>query len=229
MTKWARTISGKKTNNYSAAVGSKIQLRKNVCGEIKSISVFDAFAGSGMMYRHVWRDNARHYMGCDLKWYPDERLAYVANNLRILRAIDLQQFNVFDFDNYGSPWQQCCILADRRSVAPNEKIGVLLTDGSSLNLRMGGMPLALKEICGFHGKLSGASPLQSEITNIAINGLANRMGCSILKRWQAKGKTGAAVVYTALVFQGLPVNQRGTDRHEVDYDSQREGTSADRA
>lgn len=203
MSQWAKAVSKKKTNNHSAATGAKIELRRKIMtcfGE--NARVFDAFAGSGMMYRHVWK-SAAHYVGCDLRWYMDDRTAYAADNRRVLRCLDLAQFNVFDFDAYGSPWEQCCILARRRRVERGELIGVLLTDGSGLNMKMGGMPLALKEICGFEGKISGASGQQGEIINMAISGLAEKMRCEVLERWQAKGKTGAGVIYTALVLQGI--------------------------
>ena len=65
------------------------------------------------MWREVWHEAAA-YVGCDLKWYRDERLAYVADNRRVLRAIDLKPFNVFDFDAWGAPWEQVLILIARR-------------------------------------------------------------------------------------------------------------------
>jgi hypothetical protein len=42
---------------------------------------------------------------------------FCADNTRVLRAIDLSRFSIFDFDAYGSPWVQAVILADRRRVA----------------------------------------------------------------------------------------------------------------
>jgi hypothetical protein len=42
----------------------------------------------------------------------------------------------------------------------------------------------------------------SAVIDKAITGLARRMGCSIEKRWQAEGRTGAAMRYIGLVLKG---------------------------
>ena len=90
------------------------------------------------MWREVWHA-AAGYVGCDLKWYRDERLAYVADNRRVLRAIDLAPFNVFDFDAWGAPWEQVLILIARRPLLPGERIGLVLTEGSAFNLKLNGI------------------------------------------------------------------------------------------
>ena len=88
--------------------------------------MFDAFAGEGVLFRQVWH-RAVSYVGCDLKWYRDERLMFVADNHRVMRAIDLSAFNVFDIDSWGSPWDQVLILAARRPLAAGERLGLVLT------------------------------------------------------------------------------------------------------
>jgi hypothetical protein len=65
------------------------------------------------MWTHVWRE-AAGYVGCDLKWFADERCCYVADNRRVLRCADLSSFTCFDLDAYGSPWEQALIVAARR-------------------------------------------------------------------------------------------------------------------
>jgi hypothetical protein len=192
------------TNNHPAGRKAKIELRRRTlhaigAGEAK---VLDAFAGDGEMYRAIWRE-AASYVGCDLKWYPDERRAYVIDNRRLLRAIDLRAFNVFDFDAYGSPWEQCMILAARRPVEPGECIGLLLTEGSSFNLKLGGMPKALQQLAGVRGHLAGGARHQDRLIDWAIAGLAKKMRCGIEARWQAARKGGAAMRYVGLVLRGL--------------------------
>lgn len=201
--KWGKTVGRKKTNNHTKSRAVKIDIRQRVMALLPEPRVFDAFAGSGRMHRDVWHQ-ASHYVGCDLKWYPDSRVAYVADNRRVMRAIDLADFNLFDFDAYGNPWEQCLILAARRAVRPGENIGIVLTDGSSLKLKLGGMPAALKKIAGLRADVAGASRLQDSLFERAIINLAKALKCSILQRWEAQGKTGAAVIYSGLVLQGLP-------------------------
>ena len=101
-----------KRNTTPAASAAKITIRSNVLAAIgaETARVFDAFAGDGHMYRAVW-SRAAMCVGCDKIHYPDERLAYAADNLRVLRAIDLAPFNIFDLDAHGSPWEQLYIIA----------------------------------------------------------------------------------------------------------------------
>lgn len=195
----------KKTNNHPAAAKAKAELRRLVLealGEDQA-DVFDAFAGNGAMYERVWH-RARSYTGCDLVWYRDARLAYVADNRRVMRAIDLARFNVFDLDAYGSPWEQVCILVDRRPVAQGERLGLLLTEGTGFNLKLGGMPLALRRLAGLRDGVAGASRQQDAVIDMAIAGMCRRMGARLVKRWQAQGKTGAAMRYIGLVLEGEP-------------------------
>jgi hypothetical protein len=66
------------------------------------------------------------------------------DNLIALRVLDLRQFNVFDFDAFGSPWAQVSTLLSRRLWRRNEIGGLVLTDGSSMKIRYGGLPRAAR-------------------------------------------------------------------------------------
>jgi hypothetical protein len=90
------------TNNHPGAAKAKTIIRADVLDAIgaESAQVFDAFAGDGVMWREV-SHRAAGYVGCDLNWYCHERLAYVCDNRRLMRCIDLAPFNVFDFDSLG--------------------------------------------------------------------------------------------------------------------------------
>ena len=193
-----------KTDNAERSTGTKRRIRQSVLDVVgaDSARVFDAFAGAGSMYRAVW-GQASEYLGCDTRYFRDKRPAFVCDNTRVMRAIDLARFNVFDLDAYGSPWQQALILAARRPVAPGEKIGLVITEGSGMKLKLGGMPLALAEIAGFKGKIAGAARLQDNVLDRAIAGLTKKMACTVVKRWQAKGKTGTSMRYVGLVLSGL--------------------------
>ncbi len=162
--------------------------------------VFDAFAGEGEMFRAVW-SSAAAYAGCDLMWYRDDRLAFVADNRRVLRAIDLAPFNVFDLDAHGSPWEQAMIVAARRPLSKGERVGIVLTDGSGLGIKMGNLPGALAKLTGMRGRPSGLNRSHDELIGKALWAVARRMGAEPVKRWQAKGKTGASVVYVGAVLE----------------------------
>jgi hypothetical protein len=192
---------GVKTDNNPQARRAKIAIRQNVLDAIgKKARVFDAFAGSGEMYSAVWRQ-AGHYVGCDLKPQSDSRLMFCADNTRVLRAIDLAQFSIFDFDSYGSPWVQAVILADRRRVVPGERIGIILTEGAGFAYKSNVVPAAIAVLTGVRTGVVGLSKKQDAIIDRAIAGLAKRMSCTVEKRWQAEGRTGAAMRYIGLVLK----------------------------
>jgi len=208
-----------KTDHTKDYTNVKQKIRENVLGEMgaDNARVFDAYAGSGTMYRAVWRKAAK-YVGCDTKFFRDHRMAFAADNMRVMRAIDLTAFNVFDLDSYGSPWPQVLILAARRPVGSGEKIGLVITDGSAINVKLGGMPYALAEISGISleqagkpirdekghtGKLAGASRDQDYFFDRAILGLTKKMACRVVRRWQATGNTGMQMRYVGLVLSGL--------------------------
>lgn len=193
----------RKVDNHRKTLPAKIDIRQKLIAELSTVCVLDAFAGAGKMHREVWH-LADHYTACDTKWYKDQRTAYVVDNRRLLRTIDLQPFNVFDLDAYGSPWEQVLIIASRRRVNTGERIAFALTDGSPLNLKMGGLPTALRLLAGFDRVVAGGLRLQDEIIDRVLLGLCERMHCRILRRWEARGKTGSCVRYTGIVLEGLP-------------------------
>lgn len=199
-----------KSDNHPAAFKAKVAIRRNVLAAIgrDQAAVFDAYAGSGALYRAVWSD-AERYVGCDLKWYRDERLAYVADCRRVLRAVDLKPWSIFDLDSYGSPWEAALIVAARRPVEAGERIGIVLTEGSGLKVKLGTLPTALSIASGVNAHLLGGARVFDRIIERAIAGLGRRMTCRIVKRWEAQGKTGAGVRYIGLVLEGISTNEAG--------------------
>ena len=199
------SLAGKgpgKTDNNPQAFKAKVAIRRHVLEAVGTdCGVFDAFAGSGQMYSEVWKGAAR-YTGCDLKLHRDGRMMFCADNRRVLRAIDLQQFTVFDLDAYGSPWQQAIIIADNRRVEPGERLGIVITEGAGFSYKSNIVPQAIAILTGLRTGIVGLSKKQDAVIDRAIAGLARRMSCTIEKRWQAEGKTGASMRYIGLLFRG---------------------------
>lgn len=194
----------RKTDSNTGAASAKILIRQNVFDMVPAPRrVFDAYAGAGEMWRGVW-NQADHYVGCDKKWFRDDRAMFVSDCLRVMRAIDLREFNLFDFDAYGSPWDNACILAARRAVEPGERIGVVITDGTSLSIRFAFLPAALAEISGMRG-MPGLARHQEELIDRALQVMADRMKSRIIRKWRAIGTTGARVRYVGIVLEGQNV------------------------
>ena len=194
----------RKVDNANAALPAKVQIRQFVLDTVGAdqARVFAAFAGEGQIYRKVWHQ-AAFYIGCDLHWKRDERLMYAADSRRVMRALPLQAFSIFDFDAYGSPWEHVVILCARRRLALGERLGLVLTEGSGLNLKFGGLPTALGQLAGLHA-MPGLNRdwAYRALLDRALGMAALRMGGRIVKRWQATGKTGAQVNYIGLVLEG---------------------------
>lgn len=190
-------------HNAPSAKKAKIEMRMRVLDAVRPARVFDAFCGRGEMHRAVWR-MAETYVGCDLSWSTeDSRRRFVADNRRVLRAVDLSEYNVFDFDAFGSPWEQMLILAARRRWAPGERGAVVLTDGSSQRSRYGHAPRALAQQAGTRiDVLPPALATTNALTALAIARWCRSAGVTPLHHWRAEGKPPSRVLYTALVFEG---------------------------
>lgn len=194
---------GKTKNNHAKSVAQKIELRRHLLAHIPNARVFDAYAGSGKMHREVWHQ-ATAYVGCDLKWYRDTRSAYAADNVRVMRAIDLADFNIFDLDAYGSPWVQATILSARRRLKPGERIGVALTDGSALKLKLGQCPKALAELCNLAtATVPGINRVHAMLIDQGIREVARRMGGAVIEQWDHVRPGGSEMRYLSVVIQGV--------------------------
>lgn len=196
-----------KCDNAKGAHAAKIEIRRNVLEAVKPARVFDAFCGLGEMWRGAWRDSS-DYLGCDEReWTPDEEhRRLVCENTLALRALDLSRFNVFDFDAYGSPWDQMAILAARRAWLPGERGAVVLTDGTSMKLRFGGLPHSMASIAGMPAHKGATDQDSDAVQRMALARWLNRCNVKPLRQWQAQGhgssKGGQRMSYTAVVFAG---------------------------
>lgn len=193
---------GKRDNSH-AAMRAKITVREHVLDAIGAdqAKVFDAFAGEGMMFRTVWH-RAADYCGCDKDFFPDERMAFVADNRRVLRAIDLRKFNIIDLDAHGSPWEQFYIVAARRPLEPGEKVGVVLTEGLGLKMNMGGVSKAFAKLARIKTHMPGMGAARDELIERALRQVCQMMHAKVAKRWQAQGRAGSRVGYIGLVLEG---------------------------
>jgi len=195
-----------KRDNSKAAGTAKIKIRENVMAAIgaEAASVFDAFAGEGEMYRAVWHQ-AKAYVGCDRDaWYPDDpRMAFAkADNRRVLRAVDLRDYNIFDLDSHGSPWEQLYLIAARRPVEAGETLGLVLTEGLGLKMNMGGLGKAMAKLAKVKTHLPGMGAARNDLIERALLEVCRMMRVKITKRWQATLNKGSRVTYIGLVLTG---------------------------
>lgn len=208
----------RKAHNSPASLAAKLELRTNVLSEVTPAHVFDAFCGpDGMQWQGAWK-HAASYVGCDTDFkLGDPRRRYVGDSRRVMRCIDLAPFNVFDFDAFGSPWEWLIILAARRIWAPGERGAVVITDGSYMTAQFGRTTRGVSELLGI-GTAVGLAPIGATaeaLQAISLSAWLNRSRVRMLRMWRVEGGGtrqalggGLKMVYTAVVFEGLPIEQR---------------------
>jgi hypothetical protein len=186
---------------------AKAQIRQAVLDVIgpPHAVVFDAFAGAGLMFDMVWHQ-AAGYVGCDEVWANDARCAFVADNRRVLRAINLAPFTIFDFDAFGNPWEQALIVTARRPpLAPGERVGLVYTDGSWTKVRFKtGGPALLGHVAGMTKLPPGVGTLSvyDYMLGRAVQNIARRMRGVVVKQWRAEGSKGTNMRYIGVVVEG---------------------------
>ena len=183
---------------------TKVQIRENVLAVLgaERAHVFDAYAGEGQMWSAIWK-HAASYVGVTETWHNDERRCFVGDNKRVLRAIDLAPFNVFDLDAYGSPWDALGIVAARRPrMKAGDRLGILITEGTWLKTRARDPVRGMREV--LPKKLVTPIPYSVHDAMIAraLERFVWQMGGRVIKAWRAVGTTGARVRYIGVVVEG---------------------------
>lgn len=217
---FARMPLRKEKQSSIQSLPVKLQLRRRAMdfvGGPERASVLDLFAGDGAMYRAVW-SQAADYHGCDNEeWYRDGRKVWICDNLRLLRAIDLSPFNVYDLDAYGQPWDQLYLLAARRRLDPGERAVIVCTIGMR-HAMINKIPHGRKkEGSRVPGRLKPSIALLAQIRrdNVgsfesadaliarAARGTAERMSARLVSLEAAQPKQGSAMVYVNMRLEGV--------------------------
>lgn len=141
-----KNTNKKKDNQFLEA---KIQVRKDLLLSLKeegviSPRILDAYCGSGVMWEKAY-DSTSNYVGLDSKQWDDKRMTIVCDNRRYLRhcETDLNQFDIFDLDAYGSPAEALYLVCRKLSWQRTKTVGIVLTVGTGFNAKMNGTPIAL--------------------------------------------------------------------------------------
>lgn len=170
-------------NSTGAATALKKRLRKRALAWIgaKEARVFEAFAGSGAMWRSVWKA-AAECVGCDKRpVYDPARALYIEDCARVMRAIDMSGYNIVDLDAFGSPWPQAYVLSARRQLKPGERFAFITTDGGRINAKLASrIEGVMAHLADIDAKAAGASMSFVQITKAAADAVARRMGGEVV-------------------------------------------------
>lgn len=185
-------FKGKKTNN--AKIDAKIELRKSI--DCKELSVLECFCGKGEMFDAVWK-NAYHYEGIDIEEQNDKRIVHKGDCALILKKLNLDNFQVFDIDAYGSPYECLQIIFQKiKKIKKSKTYHFFITDGIDIDLRMGKIENFFGLLSGLKvKKLNNAHLLHDYFINKIIKNLCVDMGAELINSKIAKGKTGSGMRY----------------------------------
>lgn len=157
----------KKTDNHY--LGDKIQLRIDhspwpECGPMR---VLDVFGGHGVVWRAIEKRTGRGVERVGIDKRSDLFTPHAhGDNLKVMRAIDLAEFNVIDLDAYGIPIEQLCEVFD------SGYHGTVFV--TAIQTMHGNMPKRMLEEIGFTDDMIKKAPT-----------LFSRRGFQYLKEWLA--------------------------------------------
>ena len=118
-------------DNSSSKV--KIYLRKKYLP--KNARVLDLFCGSGIIYHNVYKDKTAFYVGLDKEKVHNDKICIKTNNIAFVSKNNINDFNVFDLDDYGSPWKLFYLILKKFQ---NKKATFFITDGLKLHQNVDG-------------------------------------------------------------------------------------------
>lgn len=93
------------TKTDNAHIESKIHLRQLATKGLKELRVLDCFAGENKLWESF---DKKRYFG--IEKVKDKGNNLYQDNLRVIKSLDLSQFNVIDLDSYGIPANQIAEL-----------------------------------------------------------------------------------------------------------------------
>lgn len=189
-------FNGVKTDN--APIAAKQQIRLSILNKIKNPRVCEVFCGAGEMYKSVWH-KAEDYVGIDKRKFFDERITICGDAEKAIRTINLNGYNIFDIDAYGSPYNILSYIVQNRT--EKGELAFVLTDGSAMDLRLGRVSKGLRELSGIKNHiLKRASNIHDELIIEVIKNIEKITGKAHSDFVIAKGKTGAAMRYYAFIL-----------------------------
>lgn len=118
-----------KTKDNSSLL-QKVELRTRYLPE--NPRVLDLFCGKGEMYEHVYRGRAKLYHGVDKEKVHSPDMCTLSDNIAFIVKNDMNNYNVFDLDDYGIPYKQLYLIFKGYNQATAT---VFITDGAVMRLR----------------------------------------------------------------------------------------------
>jgi len=101
----------------------------------KRARVLDLFCGNGEMYNRAYKGRVEYYHGVDKEKIHNPKICTLTNNIVYITQNTLDDFNVFDLDDYGTPWKQLYLILKKLK---QDEVTIFVTDGLVLRQKMDG-------------------------------------------------------------------------------------------
>jgi hypothetical protein len=118
----------------NSALTTKVALRKKWTPE--PANVLDLFCGGGEMYKRCYKGVAAAYHGVDNTKIHAADICTLQDNKQYVKTHDIDQYNVFDLDDYASPWSLMYTIIGK--LHSQQTVHMFLTDGLPLHLQRNG-------------------------------------------------------------------------------------------
>lgn len=122
-------MKSRKSDNTE--IGLKVSLRQRYLP--KKAKVLDCFCGEGEIYKRVYEGKVTKYLGLDHKKIHSEKLCIKTNNIAYISKNNINDFNVFDLDDYGCPWKVLYLILKKYA---GSQATFFMTDGIRLELKV---------------------------------------------------------------------------------------------
>jgi len=134
-----------KTNNSLSLIEKKILLRLESLPDKDEIKILEAFGGEGIIWNEVKKrtDKKIKILSIDKNDYKKVNLK--GDNIKFLKSIDLDVFDIIDLDSWGSPSNQLDVLKVKKykgiihctfiqTMMGKVNNNILLSNGYTLNM-----------------------------------------------------------------------------------------------
>jgi hypothetical protein len=123
---------------------TKVRIRLDLIDELglNNLSVLDAFAGQGLVWKEIQRqrpDLQIATVGIEKRKYINPNVI-MGDNRKAMKGMDLAAFDIIDLDAFGCPWEQLTLCAEQAPFVP-----VVLTH---ISIDLGPVPKGLLRASG---------------------------------------------------------------------------------
>ena len=101
----------------------------------KRARVLDLFCGNGEMYNRAYKGRVEFYHGIDKEKIHNPKICTLTNNIVFITQNDIDDFNTFDLDDYGTPWKQLYLILKKLK---RDEVTIFVTDGLVMHQKVGG-------------------------------------------------------------------------------------------